>query len=94
MTLNKEKLIGLSVFTQAGEALGKISDFEMEPQSQKIIRYYVASKDLIKEIFNKELIVSSSQVISITAEKMVVEDNIVKASQLKKVQLKQAALAN
>jgi len=94
MTLNKEKLIGLPVFTQSGEGLGKISDFEMEPQSQKIIQYYVSSKDLIKEIFSKELIINSSQVISITAEKMVVEDNLVKAGQSKRAQLKQAALAN
>lgn len=74
MKLQAKKIIHLPVFTQSGKELGRISDFEVEEESQKVIRYYVKSHHLIAELFAKELIVNVSQVISITKEKMIVED--------------------
>lgn len=78
MNLKTKDLIGLPVFTQSNQALGKICDFELDPTIQKITKYYVKSGKLIKELLAKELIISSEQVISIDKEKMIVEDNVKK----------------
>jgi len=94
MIINKSKLIGLSVFTQMGEPLGKVGGFEIDTDTHKIERYHIKSRDLIKELFGHELIVSASQVISISEEKMIVEDGVIKDKQVKKARLKQAALVN
>jgi len=74
--LRKNKLINLPVETKSGQSLGHVSDFEFDPLHQQIIRYYIKSGHLIAELLSKELIVSASQVISITEDKMVVEDSI------------------
>lgn len=78
MNLKKNELINLPVLTKSGQALGRVSDFEIDPLSQKILKYYVKSNNLIKELLVQELVVAAEQVISITKEKMVVEDNLVK----------------
>ena len=78
MNLNKKYLINLPVFTQSEQTLGKICDFELDSETQKIIKYHVKSEKLIKELLAKELIISSEQVISIDKEKMVVEDSVTK----------------
>ena len=69
-------LINLPVFTQSNQLLGKISDFEIDPDSQSILRYYIKSHKLIKALLSKQLVVHRSQVISIDKEKMVVEDAV------------------
>lgn len=72
--LRKHNLIHLPVETKNGQALGRIEDFEFDPASQQILRYHVKSGQLVAKLLQKELLISSEQVISITAEKMVVED--------------------
>lgn len=78
MNLKKNELINLPVLTKSGQTLGRVSDFEIDSLSQKILKYYVKSNSLIKGLLARELMVAAEQVISITKEKMVVEDNLVK----------------
>ena len=78
MQLNTKNLINLPVITQNGQPLGKISDFVIEADSQQIIKYYVKSNQLIKNILKGELIIHRDQVISLDNQKMVVENNIAK----------------
>lgn len=89
MVIPNKQLINLPVFTEKGQHLGKISSFGIETSTQSIIKYYVKPENFIKELVEKELIVSAEQVISINKEKMVVEDNIVKETEeeIKKAQL-------
>jgi len=76
MNLRKNDLIGLPVFTQSNQHLGKIFDFELDKQTQKITRYYIKSEQLIKEILAKKLVIAAEQVVSIDKEKMIVVDNV------------------
>lgn len=78
MNLRKKDIIDLPVYTQSNQALGKIADFELDPETQKISKYYVKSERTIKELLAKELIISAEQVISIDKDKMIVEDNVTK----------------
>lgn len=69
----RKNLINLAVFTQSGISLGKISDIEIETESQTILRYEVK-----KNFFDQPLLIHRDQVISINAKSMVVEDTAVK----------------
>lgn len=92
MNLKKQEIINLSVYTQSNQHLGKVIDFEFETSSQSIVKYYIRSKDIIKDLLTPELIISSDQVISISKVKMVVEDNVVTIKEQKMTQ-KQAVIA-
>ena len=75
--INSKKIIGLPVETKSGEQLGKIFDFELEVESQTILKYYIKNSNILKEIFGEELIIHRSQVLSISSKKMIVKDGIV-----------------
>lgn len=79
MILAKKEIIGLPVFTQSNQYLGKICDFELDSATQKITKYHVKSEQLIKGILADKLIIASEQVFSIDKEKMVVLDSVKKA---------------
>jgi sporulation protein YlmC with PRC-barrel domain len=78
MILSHKNIIGLPVETKSGETLGTISHFDLEVDEQKIIRYYIKSSRMITGLLKKQLIVSASQVVSLTSEKMIVDDNLSK----------------
>ncbi len=90
MTLRKGELINLPVYTQSGEHLGKVADFVFQPDGQTIIQYHIKSGTLLRELLEKELLVSREQVISITNERMVVEDSVITIRDTKKEALKKA----
>ncbi len=85
MNINAKKLIGLNVRTQSGEHLGKIYDFEVDSDRGEIIKFYVGNFLIANKILNNNLIVDKSQVLEISAEEMVVEDNIEKIRSVKAV---------
>ncbi|RJR30982.1 PRC-barrel domain containing protein [Candidatus Parcubacteria bacterium] len=74
MVLENQDLINLPVYTKSGRFLGRINHFEIDEGSQSIIRYFVKS-GLIQNLWKKQLIIHRSQVISITKEKMTVDDS-------------------
>jgi len=81
MRINCKNLIGLPVETKSGLLLGKIRSFEIDSETQNILSYTVKSRNLIGKLLSEkvgELIISRNQVVSVSEEKMVVEDNMVK----------------
>lgn len=94
MILNYKQLIDLPVYTEKGQHLGRISCFDINSTAQNIVKYYVKPESFIKELIAKELIIDAGQVISIDKNKMVVEENVVKAREkMKKTQLAENNLA-
>lgn len=84
MSIGAKKLIGLPVYTQSGDHLGKVVDFTVDQSQHVIQQYIVRSRDLIGELLQKELLVGPEQVISITAERMTVEDALIADREAKK----------
>lgn len=86
MLITAKNLLHLLVFTKSQDYLGKIVDFEVEVDSQLIIKYYVKGSGLMKFLGGSklELIISHTQVISITAERMIVEDNVIREKEEEK----------
>ena len=72
MLIKSRNLIGLAVITRLGMRLGKVSGFEMDAESH-LIRAYEVKRPLL----GGTLLVPQQSVISITKEKMVVEDGVV-----------------
>ncbi len=77
MLINSEKLIGLKTETQSGAYVGKIRSFDIDIETQGV-RTYLIKKPPFVPGFSEGLIVHHKQVVSISEEKMVVLDNVVK----------------
>lgn len=77
MKISNKKLIGLKVETQTGEKIGQIKDFNIQIDSQSIVEYLIKPASLLKSFIVSELIVNRGQVIDITEEKMIVDDNVI-----------------
>ncbi|MFA5052293.1 MAG: PRC-barrel domain-containing protein [Patescibacteria group bacterium] len=84
MRMSAKQLVGLATYTQAGDHLGKVSDIVIDPETHTVQQYAIRSHDLIGELLQRDLLVSADQVISISEEKMVVEDAVVAERDQKK----------
>jgi len=84
MAINHRKIINLPVFTKSKTRVGYITGFDVDELEQRIVSYYVKTHQGLVSIFDKELLISPRQVISIDKEKMIVDDATVKASAEKK----------
>lgn len=78
MTLTARHLLGLPVVTQSGKPLGKVHDFTLDSLQQSVTQYTVRNTNVLRGLFGHELLIAASQVISLTSEKMVVEDLVVR----------------
>jgi sporulation protein YlmC with PRC-barrel domain len=85
MALMDEKiLLKLPVYTKRGLHLGAVAGFEFEIESQIITHYRVRPKGLTARLLKAPLLIAREQVISISAERMTVEDGVEKAVELEK----------
>lgn len=78
VALLSQNLINLQVRTESGEDVGRIADFEIDADSQKISTYYVKPGRFFSGLFSDNLLIKPAQVIAISQEQMVVEDSAVK----------------
>jgi len=76
MKIESDKLIGLSVATQSGQVLGKVQSFNLDTDSQSVLEYIVKPINLVKDLVSKDLIISRGSVLEITANKIIVDDNV------------------
>lgn len=82
--IDDKTLLKLPVYTKSGIHLGKVAGFELEIDTQVILRYMVRSKGITARIIKTPFLVAREQVLSITAEKMTVDDNVEKEVELQK----------
>lgn len=73
MLLGLKQLIGLPVFTQSQQPVGKITGLILNSETHAVHQYTVKAAGLAR-VFARELLISPGQVISIDARRMVVED--------------------
>ncbi len=78
MRMAWDQLKNLPVSTQSGAPLGHVAGFVFDPESHAIVQYEVRHGSPLSR---KTLLVATSQVVGITAERMTVEDSV--ASQAK-----------
>ncbi|MDP2685211.1 MAG: PRC-barrel domain-containing protein [bacterium] len=85
MTLTKQDIINLPVYTQSNQHLGKVVDFEISTHTHTIEKYIVRNLAIVGGILKRDLLIAPSQVISITKEKMIVDDTLTKQEEFEKV---------
>jgi len=78
--LQDKEIKNLPVYGKSGSKIGRVVGFDIEVESQDIIKYHVKPQQVIKGIFEGNLMVSREQVIEINKEKMVVDDSVEKTS--------------
>lgn len=71
-------LLGLGVETESGERLGKIIDFDIDVEGQRVVVYRVKSAKLLVGLFHQTLMIRPEQVITISTEAMIVADSVIK----------------
>lgn len=89
-TLHSNKLLGLPVETQSGQALGKIQGLLLEPQTHTVVQYEVKRNRILPDLFGKTLLIHVGQVLALTKEKMVVEDLLLSEEEKVKTTSRQA----
>lgn len=73
MLINFKQLKRLPVETESGQRMGAISDVILDIDSHNVRQYEVKSGGL-QRVFEKELLISPSQIISISKDKIIVMD--------------------
>ena len=71
-----KELKHLSVETTSGMYLGKVVDAELDEESHMVVTYIVQPGRLTQPLVRKSLRIHRSQVVSITKERMVVDDAV------------------
>ncbi|MCX6741300.1 MAG: hypothetical protein NTY61_02795 [Candidatus Parcubacteria bacterium] len=78
--LSLNQTIGLPVYTRSGMFLGEVIKVETLPDGQTAQKYIIKNANPLKNLISGQLVIDASQVISVTAEKIIVEDNWLKIS--------------
>lgn len=78
MLISDKQLIGLRVETASREHIGHVAGLEIDIESQSILNYFIRPAGLVGGLLGSERIVARGQVVSITSERMVVENGKVK----------------
>jgi sporulation protein YlmC with PRC-barrel domain len=76
--ISGKKIIGLIVKNDSRDILGKVYNFDLEIDSQNILRYYVKGDGLLKRFTTPEIIVHRNQVNSINEKEMIIDDVSIK----------------
>ncbi|MBU4421598.1 PRC-barrel domain-containing protein [Candidatus Parcubacteria bacterium] len=74
MILSLKKIIGLKVETKSGRHLGHLRDLDLDTETFEIVKIYVRPSGIVKGLVAGDLIISKSNVISISEEKIIVDD--------------------
>ncbi len=76
MRILVKQLLGLPVYTESETHLGEVVDAEYDIDQQCIMIYHVKPATVLATLFGAKLLVDRSQVVSITADKMIVQDAV------------------
>ncbi len=93
MLLHAQDVKNIPVVTQDGRKVGKLIGPTIDTATHAIFKYAVARSRLLSALLPDELLVDPSQVVSLTAEQMVIKDELVPAEAEAKKQLSEATHA-
>jgi sporulation protein YlmC with PRC-barrel domain len=82
--IDDETLLKLPVHTKSGTHLGRVAGFDFDIDAHAILRYRIRPKGLASRLLKSPLLIAREQVLSIDAEKMIVDDNVEKEMELAK----------
>ncbi len=71
----------LPVRTESGQPLGVVVDLSVDPDTQAVISYHVKPNRLVPDVVRSPLIINRSQVVELTADALIVDDNTARIAQ-------------
>ncbi|MFA5092154.1 MAG: PRC-barrel domain-containing protein [Candidatus Paceibacterota bacterium] len=74
MRYRDSHLTGVPVYTRSGNHVGRLVGFVIESDTHEVVQYAVKKSGTLELILPKEFLVNRTQVVSVSDEKMVVED--------------------
>jgi hypothetical protein len=77
MVISQKILMTLPVVTKSDQTIGRIIGFELDSDSQSILNYKVKPNVLSRGLLDGDLIINRGQVVDITEEKFIIDDNFV-----------------
>lgn len=75
MLTTAKNLINTPVITESGQPVGKVLDINVETETQSIHSYAVKPSKLISGLIHPHLQIHRGQVVDISQDKIIVEDN-------------------
>ncbi|HOZ36908.1 MAG TPA: PRC-barrel domain-containing protein [bacterium] len=93
MLRTSKKLIKLPVFTQSGQLLGRLADFNIDTESQSVFEYLIDTRHTLNNLFDHKLIINRGQIVDILPDKIVVLDNSIANRKLKTEPIKKEPAA-
>ena len=75
MKISSQQLINIPVETESGQSLGVVESFNIDIDTQSMLEYIVKPASKILELISNDLIIARGQIISITAHKVIVDNN-------------------
>ena len=85
MLISCRKLLNNNVITESGKQIGHVVEFNIDIDSQSILNYIVKPDNFLADLFQDDLIINRGQVIEISDQKIIVENNFEKKSIFKKL---------
>ena len=73
-TISDKEIKNLPVEGKHGNRIGRVVGIEIELESQVVLNYLVKPKQVVKGIFEGNLIINREQVIELSKDKMIVDD--------------------
>jgi sporulation protein YlmC with PRC-barrel domain len=70
------QILNLPVRTESGQKLGRVVDVDVDPDTQQVMSYHIKVSRLVPDLVASPLLVRHSQVISISANELVVDDAV------------------
>src|SRR5258708_5428976 len=77
MRFRDVELRGIPVITKSGQKVGKLAAYVIDAERHEVAQYVVTRSRLLSRILPEELLIDRSQVVSLDAEMMVVNDGAV-----------------
>ncbi len=75
MKLNSKVLVGVPVRTKMGLAVGRLASLELDSDTGRLTSLLVRGKGVVAGLLEDQLVVSWSQVVSMSDKEIVVQDN-------------------
>ena len=90
MKISWTQLKHLPVKTEAGRRVGVVEGVELDVETHTVLNYEIKQGPVLLGVFTKSFLIAAAQVVSISAELMVVKDTAVPATVSKKTRLAMA----
>ncbi len=74
--LTNRDLEHLPVVTESGDAIGAVVSWDIETETQSIVRYHVKPAGIVQLLSSETLLIAASAVVRLTKEHLVVRDTI------------------